>query len=323
MLSLACRPAPQPATDRDAAAALERFKSPRVPYSTMPKKPLPAQVRSNIVSAGEALVRAQKLAGPPANSSPAFRAVLRALAAYERDPHPLLRVYPSDSTITFWMFTMTGPSGTAYEGGNFLGFVQFPDDFPSSPPVVRMLTPVYHCNVNSDGKVCHSVLDRNWSRDFSIRKVFDCIYGLMLAPDPDDPLDTNIAALYYADRAQYEKKARQCTADFAAKNVQDVLGSIAPLSERACDQLSKLHPPHLTDPLTLELMEDPVITPSGVTYSRASIMTSLLHKAEDPSTRQPLRAEQLIPNRALAGQLQEYRASLLKVHSGDAKMWWS
>lgn len=111
------------------------------------------------------------------------------------------------STNHSCVYLFVGPDDTPYATGKFLGFIQFSDDFPSSPPVVRMVTQIYHCNVNSDGKVCHSVLDRNWNRGTSIRLVFDCIYGLFLCPDPDDPLGmynsitstSVIAEMFYYD----------------------------------------------------------------------------------------------------------------------------
>ena len=39
--------------------------------------------------------------------------------------------------------------------------------------------------------------DHNWASDMSMRQVFDCTYGLLLAPEPDDPLDSVLAAQFY------------------------------------------------------------------------------------------------------------------------------
>lgn len=48
---------------------------------------------------------------------------------------------------------------------------------------------IYHCNVNSSGRICHSVFDRNYTTDTSIGIILSCLYGLLLEPEPDDPLD--------------------------------------------------------------------------------------------------------------------------------------
>lgn len=63
---------------------------------------------------------------------------------------------------------------------------------------------------------------------------------------------------------------------------------------------SKDVPEHLTCGISFEIMCDPVISPSGHTFDRASIEKYIdAVKAEDPVSRTPLRKEQLVPNRAL------------------------
>jgi len=47
------------------------------------------------------------------------------------------------------------------------------------------------------------VLDRNYLADTSMRLIFDCIYGLLLTPEPEDPLDSTIASEYLTDLATY------------------------------------------------------------------------------------------------------------------------
>ncbi len=66
-------------------------------------------------------------------------------------------------------------------------------------------------------------------------------------------------------------------------------------------------PPQFVCPLTLEVMEDPVISPpSGQSYERAAIMAALAVKAEDPLTRAPLKLTTLIPNRALKDTIHQW-----------------
>ena len=60
-------------------------------------------------------------------------------------------------------------------------------------------------------------------------------------------------------------------------------------------------------PISGEIMEDPVITPSGITYDRKSIERWLLNKGVDPISKRPLRRDQLIPNRALKDSILEYK----------------
>jgi hypothetical protein len=69
---------------------------------------------------------------------------------------------------------------------------------------VRFLTPILHCNVNSHGKICHSILDRNYSADTSVKMILDCVYGLLLTPDKHDPIDSTLALSANNDSGEYE-----------------------------------------------------------------------------------------------------------------------
>jgi ubiquitin-protein ligase len=81
---------------------------------------------------------------------------------YLKDPHPAYHVYPSGTDLGFWQVLLSGPPGDYYSGGTWLLWIRFPASFPEAPPVIRFQTPILHCNINSTGRVCHSVLDRNW-----------------------------------------------------------------------------------------------------------------------------------------------------------------
>ena len=39
-----------------------------------------------------------------------------------------------------------GPPDTPYEGGIFKAMMQFPDDFPNSPPEMQFISKMYHPN---------------------------------------------------------------------------------------------------------------------------------------------------------------------------------
>ena len=52
-------------------------------------------------------------------------------------------------------------------------------------------------------------------------------------------------------------------------------------------------------PITLEPMTEPVIDPEGNTYEKSAILEWIALHNNSPITRRPLRAECLVPNRAL------------------------
>ena len=55
-----------------------------------------------------------------------------------------------------------GPDSTPYRNGAWILAVSFPVEYPLMPPEIRFVTPILHCNVNSYGKICHSIFDRNY-----------------------------------------------------------------------------------------------------------------------------------------------------------------
>lgn len=98
-------------------------------------------------------------------STTAQKRVVQELKAYLRKPHPHVEVFPVETNIGVWKFILSGPnpdSGSVaaggrkgpYEGGVWHGYVQFPEDYPAVPPEIRLLTPIYHVNINSSGRVC-------------------------------------------------------------------------------------------------------------------------------------------------------------------------
>ena len=68
-------------------------------------------------------------------------------------------------------------------------------------------------------------------------------------------------------------------------------------------------PDYLIDGITFEIMHDPVVTPSGVSYERISILKHLRASPVDPLTRASLRESQLIPNVGLKNACAEFLES--------------
>jgi ubiquitin-protein ligase len=146
------------------------------------------------------------------------REILYQMKKLIQEPHPSLEIFPCDQDIGFWRIILEGPSETPYENGVWLVYVLFPETYPSESPEVRFVTPIRHCNVNQYGKVCHSIFTRNWTSDTSIHQVLSCVYGLLLTPETDDPLDTDLALLYFTQREIYHNTISQHVKKHAPKS---------------------------------------------------------------------------------------------------------
>jgi len=65
-------------------------------------------------------------------------------------------------------------------------------------------------------------------------------------------------------------------------------------------------PDHLCCPILLSLMEDPVITPAGHSYSRKALEAAIAKTGRDPLTQEPLSLNDLRPNRSLKEAIEAY-----------------
>lgn len=108
-----------------------------------------------------------------------------------------------------------GPEATPYESGVFSLTIKFPADFPFKAPDVKFVTQVYHPNVTPTGAVCLNILKEDWNPAMTVAKVLMSIRALLADPNPDHSLVPEVAAQFKADRAAFEKTAREWTAKYA------------------------------------------------------------------------------------------------------------
>lgn len=123
---------------------------------------------------------------------------------------------------------MAPPKGA--RTARFFCFARGTRNLPS-PRAVRFLTKIYHPNVDKLGRICLDILkdkrgpprgsvsnalssepsSRRWSPALQIRTVLLSIQALLSAPNPDDPLDNDVAELWKRDEKEALKKVRETT----------------------------------------------------------------------------------------------------------------
>uniref|UniRef100_A0A8C6WG17 UBC core domain-containing protein n=1 Tax=Neogobius melanostomus TaxID=47308 RepID=A0A8C6WG17_9GOBI len=106
--------------------------------------------------------------------------ILEELRNLHCHPHPFFQIFPSETDFTFWKVLMEGPPDTPYESGVFELFCQFGPDYPVKPPTVRFITPIYHCNINNVGRICHNIFDRGYNAHITMRDILDAVYAFWL-----------------------------------------------------------------------------------------------------------------------------------------------
>jgi ubiquitin-protein ligase len=68
-----------------------------------------------------------------------------------------------DENIFCWDLFIVGPPDTLYEGGFFNAKLEFPSDFPNSPPVMTFKTPIWHPNGDYEFNDALNVYDDSFS----------------------------------------------------------------------------------------------------------------------------------------------------------------
>ncbi|XP_068427735.1 uncharacterized protein [Clinocottus analis] len=242
-------------------------------YDECPETSLPSQMNAKVTATASALKKKIRESSGCCGDD---KRVLEELKSLHCNPHPFFRVFPSESDFTFWRILMQGPPDTPYKKGVFELYCQFGPDYPAKPPTVRFVTHVYHCNVNSVGRICHNIFDRNYNAHITMKEILEAVYGLLIIPEPDDPLDSILAEEYLTSRETYEREAEKHTAETAGKSLDD-------MEKTLVGPVPQFIPAHLICPLTKKMFVDPVKTVYGTVYERKAIEEHLKQRQYDPT----------------------------------------
>lgn len=127
-----------------------------------------------------------------------------------------------DNNILHYMAQLIGPIDTPYYNGIYTIDIIIPTRYPFIPPQCKFLTRVYHPNIDSDGRICCSILSLppsgTWKPNYNLAAVLTSLYSLLQSPNCDDPLMHNIAAQLTDQYQQYYDTAMQYNQLYAVQN---------------------------------------------------------------------------------------------------------
>ncbi|KAG9464576.1 hypothetical protein GDO78_019699 [Eleutherodactylus coqui] len=139
----------------------------------------------------------------------------RELQLLSTEPPTGISCWQVDDNMEQLRAQVVGGSGSPYEGGVFSLEVAVPERYPFQPPRLQFLTPIYHPNIDTAGRICLDILkpppEGAWRPALNLSSVLTSIQLLMNEPNPEDPLMADIAREYKYHRAAYTATAREWT----------------------------------------------------------------------------------------------------------------
>lgn len=133
----------------------------------------------------------------------------------QSDPPPGVWAAPVGDSFSQLEAQVQGPKDTVYEGGLFKLAVDIPARYPFEPLKVKFVTPIYHPNIDAEGRICLDILNMPpkgaWKPSLNVCTVLASIGLLLAEPNPEDGLVTDVTSEYKHQRQVFDAKARQWT----------------------------------------------------------------------------------------------------------------
>lgn len=157
------------------------------------------------------------------SSMSAARALQMELKSLESTPIEGFKVTCDDNNIFKWTVAIFGPPGTLYQGGYFKASLNFPSNYPFSPPAMRFLQEIWHPNVYKNGELCISILhppgddamsgelaSERWNPTQNVRTILLSVISMLNEPNTSSPanVDASISFKKYQEYQDQEYPTR-------------------------------------------------------------------------------------------------------------------
>jgi len=111
-----------------------------------------------------------------------------------------------DDDIFRWEVLIIGPPDTLYEGGFFKCTLNFPREYPLKPPELRVISDIWHPNIEKNGKVCISILhepgddrygyekaNERWLPIHTVETILISVISMLADPNDESPANVDAA----------------------------------------------------------------------------------------------------------------------------------
>ena len=153
----------------------------------------------------------------------AAQRLMKEYQSLQKNKNSYIEAYPMNESDYFhWEFVLKGPEDTPYNGGVYKGTMDFPNNYPYQPPVMKFKTAIWHPNIYKDGKICISILqnsagigaspDEKWSPIQRIETVLLSVLSMLSEPNCSSPANIDAGVMY---RRSLEEFTAYVQADIA------------------------------------------------------------------------------------------------------------
>ena len=66
------------------------------------------------------------------------------------------------------------------QDGTFKLTLEFSEEYPNKPPVVKFLSKMFHPNIYADGGICLDILQNRWSPTYDVSAILTSIQSLVI-----------------------------------------------------------------------------------------------------------------------------------------------
>ena len=110
----------------------------------------------------------------------------RLISEYKRileQPIENIATHPTENNILQWYYLIKADHNE-YKGGEYLGTLEFPEEYPMKPPKITMITPNGRFSVNE--RLCLSISDfhpETWNPSWNVETILVGLYSFMLSEE--------------------------------------------------------------------------------------------------------------------------------------------
>ncbi|XP_050380629.1 ubiquitin-conjugating enzyme E2 2-like isoform X2 [Argentina anserina] len=96
-----------------------------------------------------------------------------------------------------------------WEGGAFKLTLQFTEEYPLKPPLVRFVSQMFHPNISADGSMYFDNLQDRWPPINDVEDILKYIQFLICHPNPKYPANSEAFCMYFSEnRLKYNRRVR-------------------------------------------------------------------------------------------------------------------